>query len=133
MRQQDHTPLFLLLRAYAYWDFPKGRVEAGEEPFAAALREVREETSLEDLSFPWGRIYCETPVYGRAKVARYYIATTATKKITLPVNPELGRPEHVEYRWLTYEQAKALLGPRVRRILDWAYGVITAPGSGAGP
>ncbi|MFO7859140.1 MAG: NUDIX domain-containing protein, partial [Ectothiorhodospiraceae bacterium] len=36
----------LLLRAYQYWDAPKGRVEAGETPLEAARREVREETGI---------------------------------------------------------------------------------------
>jgi bis(5'-nucleosidyl)-tetraphosphatase len=40
---------FLLLRAFNHWDFPKGMVEAGEEPLAAAIREVREETLIADL------------------------------------------------------------------------------------
>ena len=35
--------LFLMLRAYRNWDFPKGVVEAAEQPLAAAIREVQEE------------------------------------------------------------------------------------------
>ena len=52
--------LFLMLRAYRNWDFPKGMVEPGEEPLVAARREVREETLIEDLQFNWGEIYRET-------------------------------------------------------------------------
>ena len=37
----------LVLRAYKNWDFPKGRVEPGEEPLDAAKREATEETELE--------------------------------------------------------------------------------------
>ncbi|MGH8579780.1 MAG: NUDIX domain-containing protein [Gammaproteobacteria bacterium] len=33
-----------MLRAYNYWDFPKGTVEPAEDPFEAACREVEEET-----------------------------------------------------------------------------------------
>lgn len=46
----------LLLRAYRNWDFPKGLVEEGEMPLQAALREVREETGLAAMRFPWGRM-----------------------------------------------------------------------------
>ncbi len=124
-RDEQGRWLFLLLRAYQYWDFPKGMVEAGERPFEAAIREVEEETTLTDLDFRWGRIYKETPPYARGKVARYYIAEARAGEVSLPVNPELGRPEHDEFRWVTYEEAKALVSPRVRPILDWAYEVVT--------
>ncbi len=123
VRREGDRCLFLLLRVYRYWDFPKGEVEEGEAPFVAALREVREETGLEALAFPWGEIYTETEPYGsarRRKVARYYLAVTDEAQVTLPVNPALGRPEHDEYRWVTYEEAARLLGDRVRRVLDWA-------------
>jgi 8-oxo-dGTP pyrophosphatase MutT (NUDIX family) len=44
-------PVFLLIRdSYRNWGFPKGHVEAGERPEAAALREVAEETGLQDVA-----------------------------------------------------------------------------------
>src|SRR5262245_29755791 len=76
----------LLLRVYNYWDFPKGRVEAGETPLDAARRETREETTLDDLEFAWGEKSVDTEPYGREKkIARYFIARTNTEAITLPV------------------------------------------------
>ena len=108
---------FLMLRAYRNWDFPKGLVEGGEEPLAAALREVTEETGLTDLKFRWGTEYYETAPYGRNKVARYYVAETSSASVSLPVQPQLGRPEHHEWRWLRYAEALQLAPPRLQPIL----------------
>jgi bis(5'-nucleosidyl)-tetraphosphatase len=110
---------YLILRAFNYWDFPKGVVERGEDPIAAAIREVEEETGLTGLSFRWGKGYQETAPYGIGKVARYYLAETASGEPFLPVNPKLGRPEHEELRWATYEEAMSLMAPRLKTILNW--------------
>ncbi|MGH8300966.1 MAG: NUDIX domain-containing protein [Steroidobacteraceae bacterium] len=112
--------LFLMLRAYRNWDFPKGMVEANEDPLTAARREVREETLIEDLEFRWGEVYKETERYGKGKVARYYLAATRTEKISLPVNPELGRPEHSEWRWVDRDTALSLASARLQPIARWA-------------
>jgi 8-oxo-dGTP pyrophosphatase MutT (NUDIX family) len=111
---------FLLLRAFNHWDFPKGMVEPGEEPLAAAIREVKEETGISDLEFAWGEIYAETGPYSRGKVARYYLARTHTADVVLTVIEELGRAEHNEFRWVDYETARSLVSPRVQPILEWA-------------
>jgi bis(5'-nucleosidyl)-tetraphosphatase len=109
-----------MLRAYRNWDFPKGLVEPGEDPLAAARREVREETLIEDLEFDWGEEYQETGPYGNGKIARYYLAATHTAKVTLPVSSELGRPEHHEWRWVRPETALALGSPRLQPVVRWA-------------
>jgi 8-oxo-dGTP pyrophosphatase MutT (NUDIX family) len=111
---------FLLLRAFNHWDFPKGMVESGEEPLAAAIREVREESLIDDLEFLWGHEHTETGPYSRGKVARYYVARTHTTAVTLPVIEELGRPEHNEYRWVDNVAAVKLISPRLEPVLEWA-------------
>jgi 8-oxo-dGTP pyrophosphatase MutT (NUDIX family) len=110
----------LLLRAYKNWDFPKGLVEAGEEPFAAALREVREETTLQHLVFDWGQDYVETGPYNKGKVARYYIARSDEREVSLPVNPNIGMPEHHEARWVTYAEALLMVTSRLIPVVQWA-------------
>lgn len=124
VRSEAGGPRYLLLRAYNYWDFPKGLVEPGEDPLASAIREVEEETTLTALTFHWGDDYRETAPYGRGKVARYYLAESTDQSVALPVSPELGRPEHHEFRWLEYRQARMLLAPRIQPILDWAHTLV---------
>ncbi len=118
--RRDPDCKVLLLRAYNYWDFPKGGVEAGESSLEAAIREVREETGIVDLKFAWGEDYRDTPPYARGKVARYYIAETATEEVTLGVNPVLGRPEHHGFRWTSFVEAARMTVPRLHPILVWA-------------
>ena len=114
----------LLLRAFANWDFPKGIRERGESPMQAALREVVEETTLDDLEFDWGEHYIETGPYSRGKVARYYIARTGRDDVSLPVNPELGRPEHAEFRWVGFDEAQSMTTARLTPVIDWAIEIL---------
>jgi 8-oxo-dGTP pyrophosphatase MutT (NUDIX family) len=115
---------YLLLRAYRNWDFPKGLVEAGEEPIAAALREVREETTLDDLSFDWGRAFMDTGPYNKGKISRYYIARSKETHVRLPVNPELGVPEHHEAIWVGFDKALSMVSPRLQPVVRWAHAII---------
>lgn len=124
IRETHEGWLYLLLRAYNHWDFPKGMVEPGEEPLAAAIREVREETLITELGFAWGEIYIQTGPYSRGKVARYYLAKTPTIEVSLPVIEALGRAEHNEFRWVNQAAALKLVSPRVAPIIEWAAGHI---------
>ena len=124
MRRVDGRWHCLVLRVYRNWDFPKGLVEPGEEPLDAALREVTEETGLRGLALPWGEVWRETEPYAGGKVARFYVAESASGTVALPVNPQLGRPEHHEFRWLDFDGAAGLLPPRLQQVLGWAQTVV---------
>jgi 8-oxo-dGTP pyrophosphatase MutT (NUDIX family) len=128
VRQAEEGWRFLLLRAFNHWDFPKGMVEPGEQPIEAALREVREESLIDDLDFAWGQASTRTGPYSHGKVACYYVAVTRTEAVTLPVNPELGRAEHSEFRWVDFDEAMALVSPRVKPVLRWAARVMNLDG-----
>ena len=125
-RQTDDGWLTLLLRAYHHWDFPQGIRERGEDPMEAAIREVREETSIDDLSFDWGNRFFETGPYSRGKSARYFIATTRQEDVVMGPSPETGEPEHHEWRWVSFDEAYDLGSPRVRQIVQWARQIIGA-------
>jgi 8-oxo-dGTP pyrophosphatase MutT (NUDIX family) len=119
LRRTSQGWRMLILRAYKNWDFPKGVVEPGEEPLDAAKREATEETGLTDLEFTFGDAYRETLPYAGGKVARYYLAETSEEDVRLPISEVLGRPEHHEWRWVSFDEAEDLLPPRLALVLDW--------------
>ena len=122
---------YLLLRAYKNWDFPKGLVEPGEQPLDAAVREVKEETTLENLAFDWGHDYMDTGPYNKGKISRYYLARSNDTHVHLPINPELGFPEHQEARWVGFETALNMVSPRLKPVVHWASDIIAEPRAGA--
>ncbi len=125
---RGEPPKFLLARCYRYWDFPKGELEAGETPLVAARREVAEETGLTALDFRWGVDCYRTPPYTRrGKIACYHLARLASaEKARILPNPQTGRYEHHELRWVSAAQARTLLGPRVCGALEWALRLLSA-------
>ncbi len=125
-RETERGWMTLMLRAWHHWDFPKGICEDGEEPMQTALREVREETGIDDLSFDWGDRYFETGPYSHGKVARYFLAQTREENVVMGISPATGKPEHHEWRWVGFDEAYDLGSPRVREIVRWARQVLGA-------
>ena len=96
--------ILLLKRKNGLWEFPGGGVNWGEHPEKAAIREVREETSLqpEQLEF----IGVTSATYekeGNEKHSVYLVYKAKTSG---------GEPimagEHSEYRWLTVNELKLI-------------------------
>ena len=116
----------LCLRAFNNWDFPKGRLDAGETHIQAAIRELQEETgyNLSDIEFVQTLFDLpETVTYGsgkRAKTATYFYAVLSNleKDPILPVSPELGKPEHDEWRWVSVSKLSELLPARLLPIAN---------------
>lgn len=126
VRSHEEIWLTLLLRAWHNWDFPKGVREEGEDSMQAAMREVGEETGIVQLSFDWGYRHTDTGPYSKGKTARYYLASTRQSEVEMGISPELGRPEHHEYRWVTFDEAYDLSSPRVKEVVRWARQIIGA-------
>jgi len=134
-RLADGVPLFLLIRdSYANWGFPKGHLESGERAEDAAVREVREETGVADLSL---RGTIETIDWyfrfrGRLihKVCHFFLMQT-DDAATAPQRAEGITACH----WLSFKEAESSISyVNARQVLQRAHDmVVTGRANGAPP
>lgn len=102
-KKENSTILYLLLCYSAgHWDFPKGKMEAGETKQEAALRELKEETSLTaqiDDNFEETIQYIFMYEGEKTTKTVYFFTGQATStKVQLS-------HEHTDFAWLPYHDA----------------------------
>lgn len=132
VRLDNGRALFLLIRdSYHNWGFPKGHLEPGETADAAALREVAEETGLEQLEL---RGEIETIDWyfrfrGRLvhKICHFYLMET----VSIQTSPQ--RAEGITAcRWEPFEKATELIAyENARIVLRRAHELVTKASSAA--
>jgi ADP-ribose pyrophosphatase YjhB (NUDIX family) len=93
------------------WSLPKGHVNPGEEPLQAAIREIMEESGVDDLRFL--RVL---GAYGRFKLGKNTGEDKQEWKVLLfflfktkqnELNPR--DPHHPQARWVHPDEVEALL------------------------
>jgi 8-oxo-dGTP diphosphatase len=95
------------------WTWPKGRIDPGEGPICAALREIREEAGV--VAEPLWRI----ALFETDKALRHYFLLA---RVT--AEPVSGR-EVLRVKWVSPEKAERLLDrKRDRRVLVAAVGAL---------
>lgn len=108
MRDTGRGPVFLLVRSRAgFWGIPKGRMEKGEHPRDAALRELKEETKSARFFIINGFRVPYRYVHGKGKEMSHktvvaYLVKTDSAAVTLS-------REHTAFRWASYEEAMRLI------------------------
>jgi len=102
----EGVPSFLMLKRSAdkmyggIWQCVTGKMEVGEKPFQAALREVKEETSL-DIAKLWtvDRVnYFYEAEFDRMNMIPVFGCNVRSQNIVLS-------DEHCDYRWCTIDKA----------------------------
>lgn len=116
-RRSPAGPVFLLLDYGKHWDYPKGHLEGSESAWAAATRELKEETGINYVRRIEGfeeklDYFFHSPRHGRVhKTVTFFLGETKAEVVKLS-------NEHTGHAWLlfedafarlTYENAKAVL------------------------
>ena len=88
------------------WGYPGGRIEPGETPMAAAIRETQEETQLEVKGLQEINLNLDTAVYA------YY---TRDYTGTVPIDYE-----HDDWAWVSRDDIESYpLAPQVLQTFEW--------------
>lgn len=83
----------------ALWEFPGGKIEPGETPFEAIIREIKEELSAD---IEPSEIFCEYPFsYPEKDIYFYFIKA---KLVSEKIEPTF----HSETKWLSPFEAENL-------------------------
>jgi ADP-ribose pyrophosphatase YjhB (NUDIX family) len=124
-RLDNGEPRYLLIRdSYKNWGFPKGHLEGGEQPEAAAVREVGEETGVKDLAMRGliGTIEWHFRFRGDLihKVCHFFLMESGRSR-TAPQRTE----GITACRWTTYRDAERMVSYRnARAVLRRAHQMI---------
>jgi predicted NUDIX family NTP pyrophosphohydrolase len=136
-RWRDSSPQLLLVhpggpfwrnKDAGAWQIPKGEIEPGEEPAAAAVREVAEElgVAMTGIPSPLATIRQAGGKIVEAFLAEQDIDADAIRSINFEMEwpPRSGKraafPEVDAARWVTWEEAEAIILASQRPLLDAA-------------
>jgi 8-oxo-dGTP pyrophosphatase MutT (NUDIX family) len=117
---QNDKKEILFINRLGKWDLPKGKVEAGEKEEEAAVREVTEETGVNNLHLKKkiGETYHVYDAFGKhfLKVSHWYYMTCSSTQTLIPQTVE----DITEVKWVKTKDIKQPMGntyPSIKNIL----------------
>ncbi|MGG9963776.1 NUDIX hydrolase [Ferruginibacter sp. SUN106] len=106
------------------WDLPKGKIEKGEKPDEAALREVEEETGVTNLKLKKkiGETYHTYAAYGKhfLKITHWYYMTCPSAQKLVPQTEE----DITALKWVPTREIKEPIAntyPSIKDILKFFF------------
>lgn len=119
-KKGDFVEYLLLHYPQGHWDLPKGHVEEGENEKQTALRELKEETGIDDAEVKESfreeiHYFFKRKEKLISKKVVFFLAETKSKKVKIS-------DEHKNFIWLDFTQAhKKLTFENVRIVLKKAH------------
>lgn len=123
-KKGDSYEFLLLHYPEGHWDLPKGHIEIGETESETALRELEEETGINDVKLHDGfreKMHYFFKREGElvSKVVIFFLAGASDKDIKLSF-------EHQNFEWLPYKKAYSTMTfKNAKEILKKAFEFLT--------
>jgi putative (di)nucleoside polyphosphate hydrolase len=113
-----------------WWQMPQGGIDEGEDPAKAALRELREETSIRSVKIvaespDWYYYDLPTRLLGTAWKGRYrgqkqkwYAMRFTGEEREINLSPPGHKPEFDDWRWVAMQDLPQLIVPFKRKVYE---------------